>query len=120
LRSSPITPGQAKAAREAAADLRRHAQGDPLVVRHQHRADPAPAVQHVDQLAAPVRRRHLALELGHLDHGPLGERLAEVLRQVAHGLQIEDRLAIHPGRELAAAIARRAELDGEVLELGRQ
>src|SRR5262249_20715440 len=78
------------------------------------------AAQHEDELAAAVRRRRLALGLRHLDDDALGERLAEILRQIGHRLEVEDRLAVDPHRELAAAIARCAELHREILQLGRQ
>src|SRR5207245_10112759 len=94
--------------------------GSRLAVAHQSRACPASAVDGEAELATSVRRRHLALELGHLDHDPPGELLAEVLRQVAHGLEVEDGLAIEPHRQLPATIARGAVLDGEILELGRE
>ena len=112
--------GQAKAAREAAADLRGDAQRGPVVVGHHHRADPAPALEREDQLLTSVLRRSQPLGLGDLDDGTLAELRAEVLWQVGHRLEVEDGLAKDPRRELAPAIARGAELDGEVFELGGQ
>src|SRR5262249_50891681 len=93
---------------------------DPVVVRHQHRADAAAAGQREDELAAAVRRRRLPFELRDLGGGPLGECLTEFLGQIAHRLDVEDRFAIEPRRELAASITRGAKLDGEILELRGQ
>jgi hypothetical protein len=111
---------QAETACKAAADLGGDAQRDPLVVGHHDRADPTAATDREDELAASVRRRRLALELRHLDHRQLSELLTKIFRQIAHGFDVENRLAIDPRRELTAPIARCAELDGEIFQLRGQ
>src|SRR5262249_52025964 len=116
----PHHTGQAERACEAAARLRGHAQRDPIVVRHEHRADPASAREREDQLLAAVLRRSHPFGLGNLCDRALGERRAEVLRQGGHPFEVEHGLAVDPRRQLPAAITRGTKLDGEILELGGQ
>ena len=106
--------GEAEGAAESAAHLGRQAERQAILVGHQHRAH-APAVTQVEhQLPAAVQRRRDALDLRYSHLGALHECPAELLRKIGHRGEVEDPFPIDPRRELAAAIARRPELDGEV------
>ena len=61
-----------------------------------------PSCEPEDQLAAAVLRGRRPLELGHRDHRPLGQRARKSLGRSVIAVEVEDALAIDPGRELAA------------------
>src|SRR5438132_5400230 len=112
--------GQAERAGVPAADLRGQAERYTAVVRHHHARHAAAVVEAEDELAAAVLRRRLALDLRQRGDGTLGDGGPELPWQVAHRVEIDDALAIDPRGELAATIARGAQLHREVFHLGRQ
>src|SRR5213594_2886436 len=44
----------------------------------------------------------------------------EVLRKIAHRREVDLTLPVDPRRELAPAVSRRAQLDGEIFDLARE
>ena len=70
----------AERAREAASDLGREAERQPIVVRHQHRMDSALVGEPEDELLAAVSGGYDALDGGQVDPGSLPEALTKLLR----------------------------------------
>ena len=117
----PHRPGQAERALETAADLGRKAEGHPVVVRHQHRADASAVVETEHELPAAVPGLVHALDLRQPEGHPVRQRGAELPRQIGHPVEIAHSFPIDPRRELSAAIPGRAELDREIFHLrGKQ
>src|SRR5439155_1758159 len=108
---------QAEPALEPTANLRGDAESQAVVVRHEHRADPARVAQPEDELPAAVLGGRDTLGLRDLDGRPFGQPRPEVLRKIAHRREVDLTLPVDPRRELAPAVSRRAQLDGEIFEL---
>src|SRR5262249_8837482 len=89
-------------------------------VGHQHARHPCTIVEPEHDLAAAILRRRLTLDVRQPRDDTRRECRPKLLRQVGHGLEVHDTLAIDPCRKLASAIARRAELCREVFHLRRQ
>ena len=100
----PHRAREAEGAREAAADLRRHAEREPVAVGHQHRLHTSPIGEDEDDLLAAILRRRPALHLGHADERALGQDSPEVARQIGHGVDIDGTLLVDPRRKLPPAI----------------
>ena len=73
-----------------------------------------------DQLAAAVLGRRRRLDLRQRGLRRLGQARTEVPRQVGHGVEVDDALAIDPGRDLAAPVARGAQRPSKIFEGGRE
>ena len=73
---------QAERAGVAAAHLGREAQGDPIVVRHDHRADPTVVLEPEHELSTAVLRRGHSRDVGQRHRPVFGQRAPKILREV--------------------------------------